>query len=103
MTCGSDWSSLVESSIPPLMGENRVPFCHSSTALKKILTLFHCSARGLFSLGVITLSGSMSVMISYDKTAVSEADAALFTKTFDEGLRKVKDSVGKISILQARS
>ena len=45
----------------------------------------------------------MSVMVAYDKTAVSEKDANLFVKSFDSGLRKVKDSVGKVTILTARS
>ena len=59
-------------------------------------------ARGLFTLGVITLGGNMSVMIAYDKTAVSETDANLFVRSFSNGLKKLQNP-GKISVLDVRS
>lgn len=60
------------------------------------------SARGLFTLGVITLGGNMSIMISYDKTAVSETDADLFVRSFSEGLQKLQEP-GKITVMNVRS
>jgi hypothetical protein len=61
-----------------------------------------CRARGLFTLGVITLGGNMSIMVAYDKTAVAEKDADLFLSSFSNGLRKLQNP-GKISVLNVRT
>ncbi|KAJ3294767.1 hypothetical protein HK104_003307 [Borealophlyctis nickersoniae] len=59
--------------------------------------------RGLFTLGVITLGGNMSVSVAYDDTAVSERDADCFVKAFERGLRKVEGMDGKVTVLDART
>ncbi|RKO90454.1 hypothetical protein BDK51DRAFT_11863, partial [Blyttiomyces helicus] len=55
--------------------------------------------RGLFTLGVITLAGNMSIAVAYDASAVSEEDADVFVGAFAEGLRRVKEAEGRISIM----
>ncbi|KNC96990.1 uncharacterized protein SPPG_07807 [Spizellomyces punctatus DAOM BR117] len=45
--------------------------------------------RGLFTLGVITLGGDMSVGVGYDKHSVSEADADAFVTAFERCMRKL--------------
>jgi hypothetical protein len=51
---------------------------------------------------VITLGGNMSIMVSYDKTAVAEKDADLFFSSLSNGLRKLQNP-GKISVLNVRT
>ncbi|KAJ3345555.1 hypothetical protein HDU83_003939 [Entophlyctis luteolus] len=46
--------------------------------------------RGLFTLGVITLSGNMSVAIAYDTICVSNTEIDLFAKVFRDALEKMK-------------
>ncbi|TPX64375.1 hypothetical protein SpCBS45565_g05929 [Spizellomyces sp. 'palustris'] len=45
--------------------------------------------RGLFTIGVITLGGDMSVTVAYDKHSVSEADADAFVTAFERCMRKL--------------
>lgn len=62
--------------------------------------------RGLFTLGVITLGGEMSVAVGYDEGAVSESEAAVFVRAFEGGLRRVvEESEGrsKVTVGEVRS
>ncbi|KAJ3118653.1 hypothetical protein HDU96_010637 [Phlyctochytrium bullatum] len=58
--------------------------------------------RGLFTVGVITLGGNMSVAVGYDMGSVHEEDANVFLNAFYEGLRRLKDSEGKVTVSQIR-
>ncbi|ORY36490.1 hypothetical protein BCR33DRAFT_855228 [Rhizoclosmatium globosum] len=48
--------------------------------------------RGLFTLGVITLRGDMSVAVAYDALCVTEGEAALFVQVFCQVLRRIVDA-----------
>ncbi|KAI8847976.1 hypothetical protein BC829DRAFT_395147 [Chytridium lagenaria] len=58
--------------------------------------------RGLFTVGVITLGGAMRSLLGYDMASVHEKDADVFLNSLCEGLRKLKDSEGKVNVLQIR-
>ncbi|KAJ3049708.1 hypothetical protein HK097_009323, partial [Rhizophlyctis rosea] len=60
-------------------------------------------ARGLFTVGVLTLGGNMSVSVGYDSKAVSEKDADIFVKSFVRGMEKLKDAEGKVTVLDVRT
>ncbi|KAJ1548070.1 hypothetical protein HK096_005879 [Nowakowskiella sp. JEL0078] len=59
--------------------------------------------RGLFTIGVVTLGGNMSVAVGYDTRAVNEADADLFVNAMTNSLRKAAESTGKLQIGFART
>ncbi|KAJ3411487.1 hypothetical protein HDV05_002140 [Chytridiales sp. JEL 0842] len=58
--------------------------------------------RGLFTLGVITLGGAMSVAVAYDSGSVHERDADLFVQSFGEGLKRLEGSHGKVMVGEMR-
>ncbi|KAJ3100248.1 hypothetical protein HDU97_002384 [Phlyctochytrium planicorne] len=58
--------------------------------------------RGLFTVGVITLGGNMSVAVGYDMASVHEQDADTFLKALCGGLMKLKDLDGKVTVEQIR-
>ncbi|KAI9192917.1 uncharacterized protein BJ171DRAFT_481470 [Polychytrium aggregatum] len=58
--------------------------------------------RGLYTLGVVTLGGNMSVSCAYDVSAVHEVDADNFQKNFSEIMRAIAACEGKISVGKAR-
>ncbi|KAJ3044428.1 hypothetical protein HDV00_002321 [Rhizophlyctis rosea] len=60
-------------------------------------------ARGLFTLGVLTLGGNMSLSVGYDSKAVSEKDADIFVQAFKRGMEKLRETEGKITVLDVRS
>jgi hypothetical protein len=59
--------------------------------------------RGLFTLGVITVGGNMSVAVCYNSGSIFEEEAETFCRSFSEGLQKMKDSKGKTTVLQVRT
>ncbi|KAJ3317374.1 hypothetical protein HDU76_001203 [Blyttiomyces sp. JEL0837] len=59
--------------------------------------------RGLFTLGVITLGGAMSVAVGYDVASVHEEDAESFVNAFTEGLKRLNEAKGKVSVLDIRT
>ncbi|KAJ3194631.1 hypothetical protein HK101_002275 [Irineochytrium annulatum] len=58
--------------------------------------------RGLFTVGLITLGGRMSAAVGYDMNSVHESEADIFVKALCEGLAKLKDSEGKVTVGQIR-
>ncbi|KAI9339788.1 hypothetical protein DFJ73DRAFT_846144 [Zopfochytrium polystomum] len=58
--------------------------------------------RGLFTLGVITLGGNMSVAVGYDMASVHESDADSFEKALCTALKRMKESKGKITVADIR-
>ncbi|KAJ3106335.1 hypothetical protein HDU97_006533 [Phlyctochytrium planicorne] len=58
--------------------------------------------RGLFTVGVITLGGHMSVAVGYDMGSVYEEDADIFMNALCGILMKLKESQGKTTVLQVR-
>ncbi|KAJ3130536.1 hypothetical protein HK098_000101 [Nowakowskiella sp. JEL0407] len=58
-------------------------------------------ARGLFTIGTVTLGKDMSLAIAYDTGAVSEADAERFVRTFDSILKKAISAEGKLTVMEA--
>ncbi|KAI8799248.1 hypothetical protein BJ742DRAFT_158437 [Cladochytrium replicatum] len=58
--------------------------------------------RALFTLGVITLGGAMSVAIGYDSDAVHEEDAEVFVSVLKGALRVAGETQGRVSIGKAR-
>ena len=59
--------------------------------------------RGLFTLGVITLGGKMSVAVGYDVMSVHEEDAETFVSSLVRSLTKLKESSNpKITVDEIR-
>ncbi|KAI9364982.1 hypothetical protein DFJ73DRAFT_756119 [Zopfochytrium polystomum] len=58
--------------------------------------------RGLFTLGVITLGGRMSVAVGYDAASVHEEDAELFVASFCKGLWRLREAQGKVTVADIR-
>ncbi|KAJ3196367.1 hypothetical protein HK101_009180 [Irineochytrium annulatum] len=58
--------------------------------------------RGLFTVGLITLGGRMSAAVGYDMNSVHESEADIFVKALCEGLMKLKDLEGKVTVGQIR-
>ncbi|KAJ1557385.1 hypothetical protein HK405_000070, partial [Cladochytrium tenue] len=57
--------------------------------------------RGLFTLGVITLGGNMSVAVGYDTSAVHERDAAVFQDAFCHAIKALHDAPSHKKLLVA--
>jgi hypothetical protein len=55
-------------------------------------------ARALFILGTITVGGNMSIVASYDTSAVSPEDSETFARVFERILVRLVESDEKIKI-----
>ncbi|KAJ3132729.1 hypothetical protein HK100_005080 [Physocladia obscura] len=55
-------------------------------------------SRGLFSLGIITFGGNMSVFVCYDVKSVTVDEAEVFFKAFSECLKRMSTSKANVSV-----
>jgi len=60
-------------------------------------------ARALFILGTITVGGNMSIVASYDTSAVSPEDAETFARVFERILVRLVESDEKIEVGELRA
>ncbi|KAJ3067583.1 hypothetical protein HDU98_009210 [Podochytrium sp. JEL0797] len=54
--------------------------------------------RGLFTLGVITLGGNMSVAVAHDSGCVSEEEAQVFVRVFSDVLQQMNQAGAKATV-----
>ncbi|KAI8827427.1 hypothetical protein BJ741DRAFT_630119 [Chytriomyces cf. hyalinus JEL632] len=54
--------------------------------------------RGLFTLGIITLGGNMSIAVAHDAASVTDAEAEVFVKVFCEAVRRMNTSDTNITV-----
>ncbi|KAI8622065.1 hypothetical protein BC830DRAFT_930440 [Chytriomyces sp. MP71] len=84
----------------PLASSNGTTFDDSRLRLEYFAGVMNSSfdgVRGLFTLGVITLGGNMSVAVAHDTSCVTEVENEVFTKVFCEAMRRL-DSATNSSI-----
>ncbi|KAI8611932.1 hypothetical protein BC830DRAFT_1171483 [Chytriomyces sp. MP71] len=55
-------------------------------------------SRGLFSVGIITLGGNMSVFVCYDTKAVSVDEAEVFFRSFAQTLKRMSEAGHKATV-----
>lgn len=60
-------------------------------------------SRALFTLGTITVGGNMSIVATYDTSAVSEEDADTFVRVFERILVRLVESDAKVNIGDLRA
>ncbi|KAI9329724.1 hypothetical protein BDR26DRAFT_872105 [Obelidium mucronatum] len=54
--------------------------------------------RGLFTLGVITLGGNMSVAVAHDASCVTEEETELFVTVFCEVMKRMSDASENVTV-----